>query len=121
MRLWRWFRQRFRASGEGGGDPSPQRPPINEDWAVGDLAEMIVDDSWIDDPTGPVLGDVRRVTRVAPGIGKHDGVLGWGLGLAGHAHLYDATGFRKVSPQADAVERCAADFLHLVAGCEVVG
>lgn len=74
--------------------------PINEDWAYGDLAEMISGGSWIrangEPSVGPEKGDVSKVLRIAHGESCYGAA--WGLELSGFSGLFVADRFRKVPP-----------------------
>jgi hypothetical protein len=82
--------------------PKPPNPgPINEDWAVGDLAECMVPvgPNGLGWPCkiGPGKGDVLKVQRVASGHCS-DGSYGWGLWFGQYPRGYGADAFRKVPP-----------------------
>lgn len=75
-----------------------KRPPPNEDWRAGDIAECVRDD-WLNVPFYklPKLGGQTIVSRMHPAW--HKGVTpGWGLALVGYPGLWDTTAFRKVRP-----------------------
>lgn len=113
MGLWSRFKGVFRSA-----PPAREWPPINEDWAVGDLAECIVPGKWACDEPGPDVGDVHRVLAVIKGTAFGTNEPGWGLKLSGYQGYFAATCFRKVLPRADAAERCDAAFLEQVRqGC----
>ncbi len=89
-------------------------PKINEDWAVGDLAECITEDPWYQGAPGPKKGDVNRVVGVFPGHCKRDETPGWGLKFSKWPGAFAATSFRKITPRADEAQRCEEEFLRLL-------
>lgn len=100
---WRnLFRRRAR--------PAPERPPINEDWRVGDLA-VCVEDNWSPGVVGPRAGEISRVVDVYPGLCARTGMPGWGLRFAGYHEGFGAICFRKVQPDAEPAEASFAEFL----------
>lgn len=76
--------------------PRPQvRPPLNEQWRPGDMAECIRDSMFVAIGRGPRVGARAMVTSVFPGYHR-DGAPGWGLVLIGFPEAWDARGFRKI-------------------------
>ena len=88
-------------------DPAPL---INEDWAVGDLAECLPcpdGDAWFNDNLGPEPGNISIVSEVGLNLAASDKIdVCWYLRLIGWPHWYDANEFRKVPPRADEEIRC---------------
>ena len=84
--------------------PQPKLPPINEDWAVGDLAECVVGGTWYGNAPGPDLGDVCTVARVAPGHDLRTGAPDWGLWFRAWRGPFAASCFRKVPARSTDVE-----------------
>lgn len=86
----------------------PKRPPINEDWRVGDLAAATVD---LTDIGGPALDGTAIVSGVYPGFATVSGTPAWALQLVGYATINDpsngfnAAAFRKVRPAELAADR----------------
>jgi len=80
-------------------------PPINEDWAPGDLA-LCVDDRWDFGGGGqPRIGDRFIVSEVFKGFYIGTAERAWGLRLVGLTpargiYGYPADVFRKVPPSA---------------------
>lgn len=84
-------------------------PPINEDWAIGDLAECLPPPDggdWSVDTTGPVSGSISIVSGITLGKARDTGEWGWALRLIGWPHWWAACAFRKVPPRADEEIRC---------------
>lgn len=83
--------------------PEQKRPPINEDWRVGDLAVCIADGTWYGyfPGTGPKMNDICRVRNVTAGNALCDGTPGWYLQFNEYpgVHAFNAQSFRK--PEAD--------------------
>lgn len=82
-------------------------PKINEDWAVGDIAECISDGVWLCCATmvpmnGPRRGERYRVIEVSLQGVRVDGSKRWFIRLSGWHRPYEAIGFRKVQPKHDA-------------------
>ena len=90
--------------------PVAVRPPINEDWRVGDFAACITAAPWIGG-SGPALGSVCEVLAVVPGYIRSSGEPAWGLQLKGWDGLYHATNFRKLVRDK---EECSAEFKALI-------
>jgi hypothetical protein len=86
-----------------------ERPPINEDWAPGDLA-YCVDGNW-GAVTGPPTASISRVEFAFPGVERDTGALGWGLKLQSWPDRYAATAFRKVRPD---VTVCSTEFANFM-------
>jgi hypothetical protein len=91
-----WFRRK----------PAPPAKPIrdlrnmNEDWAVGDLAQCI-DGNWPDtSQANPKVGDVLRVAEVIDGTTRPANYRAYGLGFSGKpSNIYwECTAFRKLRP-----------------------
>lgn len=93
-------------------------PEDPEGWQVGDWAECIVMGQWYAQPSntptkGPRHGQMMRVIGVevvgAPGVGK---VLT--LTFTGWPDQFEAAGFRKRNPRADAATAAESEFTDLV-------
>lgn len=93
--------------------PTPPLPPLDEDWAPGDLAICLTDKPWFD-RKGPVAGprrdDLCRVTIVVKGTDCQNRPA-WGLGLERWPDYWEARHFRKVRPVHEA---CEAEFVALI-------
>jgi len=89
--------------------PKPAiRPPLNEDWKPGDMAECI-GDGWGDAKCrAPTIGTRAMVSAVFPGHFSQDGAPGWGLVLIGYGEAWDATGFRKIVLNENGADRKVA-------------
>lgn len=74
---------------------------LNEDWAVGDLAECLVDPAmWgFDSGDEPRKGAVLRVTRIEDRVASVMDVRAYFLHFEGHACCYECRGFRKIRPE----------------------
>ena len=95
---------------------APDQPPPSPDrWAPGDMAECVVEGPWFhwalgftDGPERGFVAIVREV-RLAP---TRTGELRLFLGFARWPRkTFDAAGFRKLTPRADAVEAADPTFL----------
>lgn len=97
-------------------DGSPDRTPLSSDrWAPGDMAECVVDGHWfhwaLGFTNGPDRGFVAivREVRLAPAqTGEHRLYLGF---ARWPVKTFDAAGFRKLTPRADAIEVADPAFL----------
>lgn len=82
------------------GKPTPKvRPPINEDWRVGDLAECISDDrAWKTLPgdVPPARGRIFMVSGIIIGFSLSDGRPMFGLRFRGFRGHWEAGQFRKI-------------------------
>lgn len=93
--------------------PKPTPPPINDDWAVGDLAECMVNQIWNDGffyMPGPAYLEIRMVTDIKEGFYKDHHHLGLAF-ARWPGKYYTSTSFRKITPRADEIERADAEFL----------
>ncbi|MFA7604510.1 MAG: hypothetical protein WCY29_16040 [Novosphingobium sp.] len=97
--------------------PTHAIPPSPEDWRAGDIAECINTRGWFKAgvaPTpGPVCGELYRVAEVKHGsCGCEACRRRPYLSFSAFAGEYwDAAGFRKITPRADAAERAEVDVL----------
>lgn len=78
-----------------------------EDWKVGDLAECIRTEDWFHIIGGPAYREMHIVRDVIEGpVFGHPSVRGVGLGFTRYKPtLFQANYFRKITPQAEEVER----------------
>ena len=78
--------------------PQP-RNPINEDWAIGDLAECLAEGDWEPDPEGPENGDVLKVIGIDTGPVGLKNEIAWRLQFAPWKGVaFASEHFRKVPP-----------------------
>lgn len=74
---------------------------MNEDWAVGDLAECIDGDRWIKDfasEADPKTGDILRVRELIDAVNHHS-VRAYFLFFEGKSEVgYASQAFRKIRP-----------------------
>jgi hypothetical protein len=96
--------------------------PIAEDWCVGDLAECVARGPWYRFGTG-------EASTNGPKSGERYVVRSVGIGDSGRVMLgfvrfgkrrYDAHGFRKVTPRADAAIAADAAFVDRLRRRELV-
>jgi hypothetical protein len=96
-----------------------ERPPINENWQTGDVAEC-VGVRWRNPPArSPKQGERGIVLRVHPGTLGVSGRPGWLLDLLDFPGLWDASAFRKVTPPSLTAERAERETAQGLVGASL--